>query len=564
MDGRTQINEALASEDYIPATAINDSIADFYAPPDGGVQRPEGNLLDSGDLVCGKYVVEERLDVTSGEADLYLCSFEGKQYVAKIYRREIAIKEDVVDALLKVDSPNVARLYESSTHNGYPVEVSAYYKNGSLQGKQFSLDELVRVVIPGINAGLHALHEAMIIHKDLKPSNVMLSDDGESVAIIDFGISSVMSAGSAVVVTRTGMTPEYSAPETFRNLFLEESDYYSFGVTVFELFCGYTPYANMSMEEIEQYVSLQRIPLPEDMPPSLQGFISALTYYDISARQDKGNPNRRWTYDEVASWLNGAGLAIPGEGAGKGAMPPYVFVKQSYTDTASLAAALATNWKEGKHHLFRGLLTAHFRSFDQQTARYCQEAEDEAARANGKDDVLFFRLLYRIHPRLKGFYWNGVRFESLPALGRDLLERLWNQDATQNKYYESILKERLLSQYVAIVAPKNENLRKAASGIEDMYVFERNHGNGLLRTFYIMAYTLSGQKLLNIYGQKFRTVGEFAAFMREELGKSLGRFEGHCHDLVSYYGDLDVQLEAWLIAIGKQKELDEWKKQMEG
>ena len=68
------------------------------------------------------------------------------------------------------------------------------------------------------------------------------------------------------MVTKTGMTPEYSAPETFKNIFYEGSDYYSFGITLFELYCGYTPYANMQPEEIEQYVSVQKIPFPESIP----------------------------------------------------------------------------------------------------------------------------------------------------------------------------------------------------------------------------------------------------------------------------------------------------------
>ena len=81
-----------------------------------------------------------------------------------------------------------------------------------------------------------------IIHKDLKPSNIMLLDDNRSVAIIDFGISSVVEQGNTVLVTKTGMTPEYSAPETFRKSLFEESDYYSFGITLYELYCGYNPY----------------------------------------------------------------------------------------------------------------------------------------------------------------------------------------------------------------------------------------------------------------------------------------------------------------------------------
>lgn len=59
----------------------------------------------------------------------------------------------------------------------------------------------------------------------------MLCDNEEDIVIIDFGISSVKGGANTVIVTKTGMTPEYSASETFRNLFLEESDYYSLGTS---------------------------------------------------------------------------------------------------------------------------------------------------------------------------------------------------------------------------------------------------------------------------------------------------------------------------------------------
>lgn len=136
-------------------------------------------------------------------------------------------------------------MYYSGSYSGRHFEVLPYYRRGSLRGRRFGIDELKSRIIPEINEALGALHDAGIIHKDLKPSNIMLTDSGD-IAIIDFGISSVQSDGSTVIVTSTGMTPEYSAPETFRRLFLEESDYYSFGITLYELFCGHTPYADMT------------------------------------------------------------------------------------------------------------------------------------------------------------------------------------------------------------------------------------------------------------------------------------------------------------------------------
>lgn len=561
MDNKTVINPALQQS---AQTVINNEIVEEYNRQNN-ISNSGAALVRDGATILDKYVVTRQLEVASGEADLYLCSCDGEQYVAKIYKRQFAIKQEVIDALLKIDSPYVAKLYETGSHNGFPVEILPYYENGSLQGKTFSEDELVRGIIPNINEGLHAIHSAGIIHKDLKPSNIMLNSDGETVSIIDFGISSAVEGNNTILVTKTGMTPEYSAPETFKNIFYEGSDYYSFGITLFELFCGYTPYANMQPEEIEQYVSVQRIPFPENMTPLMQDFISALTYYDISYRKNKTNPNRRWTYEEVCKWLDGEPLVIPGEGVGntgKGAMPAYQFLGESYTDPAQLVAAFAKNWEEGKKQLFRGYITSHFRTYNQDIARKCQAAEEEAGRENGRDDIIFWKLLYQIHPKLKGFYWKGQTFESLPAFGRDVLEKLWDRDHSQFSYYASILGEKLLSQYVLQAQPKNEKLKKAAAAIEDSYELEKTNGTDMRRTYYLMAYTLSGQKLLLLDGEQFRTVGELAGYMRSVLDESYDRFESLCHRLIDYDGNLDFQLETWLIAIGKQNEIDKWRQSM--
>ena len=561
MNNQTVINPAVQSA---TATVINSDVIEEYNRQNN-IENDNNAQIAEGTVICEKYTVKSQLEVSSGEADLYLCTDGKGQFVAKIYKRKVAIKQEVIDALLKIDSPYVARLYETGTYNGYPVEILPYYERGSLQGKTFTEDELVRKIIPNINEGLHAIHEAGIIHKDLKPSNIMLNSDGETVSIIDFGISSIIADGNTVLVTKTGMTPEYSAPETFKNLFLRESDYYSFGITLFELFCGYTPYANMQPEEIEQYVSVQRIPYPEEMSALLQDFISALTYYDISNRSNKNNPTRRWTYEEVKKWLDGEPLVIPGEGVGnvgKGTMPVFKFLGEDFTDPALLVTAFAKNWEEGKKQLFRGVVTAHFRTWNQEIARKCQAAEEEAGRENGKDDIIFWKLLYQINPKLKGFYWMGQTYESLPAFGRDVLEKLWDKDKSQYSYYSSILSEKLLSQYVLMAAPKNEKLKKAAEAIEDSYELEKNNGTDMQRTYYLMAYTLSGQKLLLLDGEQIRTVGELANYMRNVLAESFDKFESLCHRLVDYDGNLDFQLETWLMAIGKQKEIEKWRASM--
>ena len=108
----------------------------------------------------------------------------------------IAVKGEVLAALEGVDCPYIAPMYYSGSYSGRHFEVLPYYRRGSLRGRQFGIDELKSRIIPEINEALGALHDAGIIHKDLKPSNIMLTDSGD-IAIIDFGISSVQSDGNS-------------------------------------------------------------------------------------------------------------------------------------------------------------------------------------------------------------------------------------------------------------------------------------------------------------------------------------------------------------------------------
>lgn len=554
MSNKTEINP------NINATVINSEVGQATAINPNLVAS--STKLVAGTLLAGKYEIIEPLSVSTGEADLYVCKYDGKEYVAKVYRRQRAVKPEVITVLKSISSPYVASLFDTGTHNNMPFEVLPYYKNGSLQGRQFSMEELKKTIIPCINEALRVLHQNDIIHKDLKPSNIMLLDDNKSVAIIDFGISSVVEQGNTVLVTKTGMTPEYSAPETFRNLFLEESDYYSFGITLYELYCGYTPYKNMNAEEIAQFTAVQRIPFPKDMPQELQNLISAVTYFDITNRNKKNNPNRRWTYTEVDNWCKGKKQVIPGEGTVFGAekaIPPYTFLGQSYKDIPSLVTALASNWNDGKKQLYRGLLSAFFKNFNPEIAGFCMDAEEEATRTAGKDDIIFWDLLYKIYPELNGFYWMGQIYESLPALGRDMLERLWRNDKSNYSYWDGILGNKLLTNYLSKVKSKNDNLATASAALETAHYVGSKSKRDTLMNYYTMAYLLSGQKLFAIGEKRLKNVSELTAHMKGLLDSSYEEFEDFCHSLIGYDDTLDVQLEAWLIALGKRKELDAWR-----
>ncbi len=554
MSNKTEINP------NINATVINSALGNSTQI---NTEIAMSNGVNAGVVLDGGYKIVEPLNVSTGEANLYICTKDNMTFVAKIYKRQRAIKPEVINELKAINSPFVAPLIDTGFYNEMPFEILPYYKNGSLQGKRFSLKELKSTIVPCINEALKVLHQHDIIHKDLKPSNIMVNENNKSVAIIDFGISSVIEDGNTVLITKTGMTPDYSAPETFKSVFLEESDYYSFGITLYELFTGTTPYRNMSSDEIARYVAVQKIPFPKDMPEELQNLIYALTYHDITNRNNKNNPNRRWTYQEVANWCKGIDQTIPGNGVGlvsEKTMPEYKFMGVGYKNVPALVAAMAGNWKDGKKQLYRGIMSSFFKSFDPEIAGYCMDAEEEANGANGKEDLIFWKLLYKIHPSLEAFYWLEKRYASLPALGEEMLKKLNLNDSTDYAYWHSILENKLLSEYLSAKGISDTELFFAVTALEKSHSLLKNNGRECMMNYYLMAYLLSGNKVLTVGDEQFCEVSELAAYMKKILDTSYEEFEKFCRKLIGADDVLDVQFEAWLIALGKRDEISRWKK----
>ena len=67
-----------------------------------------------------------------------------------------------------------------------------------------------------------------------------------------------------------------------------------------------------------------------------------------------------------------------------------------------------------------------FKACNPEIAGFCIDAEEEATRVNGRDDMIFWNLLYKLNPQTTDFYWKGHIYQGLPALGREVLENSGN------------------------------------------------------------------------------------------------------------------------------------------
>ncbi len=438
--------------------------ASISSPTEINSQKNRITDINPGTVLLGKYTVDKRLDVRSGEADLYVCrDDEGNLFAAKIYRRKDAVKGDILSTLSAIpDYPFIAGICDSGEINGYPCTVIHYFKNGSLAGRKYKAEDIKKLVVPCVNAGLEFLHSHRIMHKDIKPSNLMLSDDESRIVIIDFGISSLAEDGQSIIVTETGHSPQYSAPETFSNIFLEESDYYSFGISLYELFTGATPFSSrdgLSDDEIIASASVRSIPFPEDFPEDLKNLIKGLTYKDLSHRREKNNPNRRWTGTEVNLWLKDEPQIIPGEGysnkqehssdtdAGNSRVQnkfrfskPYTFVNKSgksadLENFPDLTDSFCANWISGKKHVGRGFLSKFFLNEENQhLANMVMDCEDE-----GTSDFAYFRLMLNMQSEFKkpSFWWNNNEYQDLRNLSGYLSSRIFGMKTEDLKKFES-------------------------------------------------------------------------------------------------------------------------------
>ncbi len=171
-----------------------------------------------------------------------------------------------------LNHPKVARIFDFGASDEYGFIAMEYFPRGDLRGRVragIATDEALRLLRDMAEA-LRVLHEAGVLHRDLKPGNVMLREDG-SVAVIDFGMARQLDIDAGLTTGGEIFgTPFYMSPEQGHGRGTDaRSDLYSLGVIFFEMLTGRKPYgADTPMKVIWQHA---HAPLPA-LPPELSRF----------------------------------------------------------------------------------------------------------------------------------------------------------------------------------------------------------------------------------------------------------------------------------------------------
>ncbi len=184
--------------------------------------------------------------------------------------------EAVTLAMLR--HPNITMLYNLIHDKGRWYMIMEYIEGETLESllKSRGILPVIDILTIAVQTlgGLQHAHSRGVIHRDLKPSNLMLSAEGE-VKIMDFGIARIAGGSRLTRVGQAVGTPQYMSPEQVRG---QEgnyaSDIYSFGVVLYELLTGVTPFDSDSEFEImHAHTSKKPVP-PDSLNPDIPGALN--------------------------------------------------------------------------------------------------------------------------------------------------------------------------------------------------------------------------------------------------------------------------------------------------
>ncbi len=194
-----------------------------------------------------------------GMGRVYLAQEEltGRRGAVKVLASELAQEvgflqrfQREIEALSKLEHPNIVRFYESGFENGLYFYVMEYVEGQNLEQileeqKKISWQEVIDISLQVCTALKHA-HDHGVIHRDLKPSNLLRTASGV-VKLSDFGIAKIFAGGHLTATGGIVGTAEYISPEQAAGKPANKrSDLYSFGVLLYTLLTGRTPFVGPS------------------------------------------------------------------------------------------------------------------------------------------------------------------------------------------------------------------------------------------------------------------------------------------------------------------------------
>lgn len=209
-------------------------------------------------------------------------------------------------ALARLSHPNIVNVMDYGEYEGTPYLVMAYLSGGTLKeklGKPIFWRDAVQLLLPVARA-LEYVHEHNIINRDVKPSNILLTEKGLPM-LTDFGLVKLFE-GHDAQLTASGAgigTPDYMAPEQWTGEATALSDLYSLGVVLYEMITGYRPYVSDTPAGVLIKQLNEPLPLPNQYVPDLPNPIESVLLKALARQPEDRYPNMGAFADELQALL---------------------------------------------------------------------------------------------------------------------------------------------------------------------------------------------------------------------------------------------------------------------
>lgn len=256
-------------------------------------------MLVPGMYLVNRYEILEKIG-SGGMADVYKakCHVLNRLVAIKVLKQEYStdatfVKKFRVEAqsAAGLSHPNIVNVYDVGEDNGIYFIVMELVQGITLKNYidmkgKLDIREALNISVQ-IASGLSAAHDNRIIHRDIKPQNIIMSRDGK-VKVTDFGIAKV--ADSTTVTTTAAGTVHYISPEQARGGYSDEkSDIYSLGITMYEMVTGRVPFEGETNVAVALlHIQGEMVP-PRELEPSIP-----MSFEKIILKCTQKKPDRRY------------------------------------------------------------------------------------------------------------------------------------------------------------------------------------------------------------------------------------------------------------------------------
>lgn len=256
-------------------------------------------MIREGMFIADRYEVLGKIGA-GGMSDVYKAKDQvlGRFVAIKVLKQEFSEDTTFVSkfhaeasAAAGLEHPNIVNVYDVGSEEGMYYIVMEYIEGVTLKTYiekkgQLSYKEAISIAIQ-VGRGIEAAHSKQIIHRDIKPQNIMISTDGK-VKVTDFGIA--RAASSNTIHSDVMGSVHYTSPEQARNGYVDhKSDIYSLGIVMYEMVTGRVPFDG----DTAVAVAIQH--LQEDMtPPSVYARELPKNLENIILKCTMKSPDRRY------------------------------------------------------------------------------------------------------------------------------------------------------------------------------------------------------------------------------------------------------------------------------